>query len=483
MMDWSHWTVLWDRGLWTALFVLQVAGIVLAARVVMANRSTQGTVAWVLSLLLISPAAVPAYAFLGRNRLDTYVAARRRVDQQLLQQEGITAESTALQPKRLQRARLPWRVIENLAKAPFTDGNRCQLYFSGDTTFDALEAALAGATECILFQFFIFREDEIGHRFAEVLKARARAGVRVCFLVDAIGSRKLSRAFLRDLQAAGIETASFLPGRTWRGRLRINFRNHRKIVVIDSREAWLGGNNIGLEYTGRDPAFGHWRDTMLQVCGPVVTAIQMAFMEDWYWVTRRLPQVRWDGARPQPGGAPAVCLATGPVDREDSCILAHVHLINKARHRLWIHSPYFVPADEIISALQLAALRGVDVRVLLPSTADRKLVWLCSYYYSSLPQLRGVRFFRYKKGFFHSKMVLVDDRIASIGTVNFDNRSFRINFEITLLSLDPHVLRTCHEQMLRDFADAREDSHNPLGERGLAFRLAAHSSRLISPLL
>lgn len=477
------WTAIWDWGIWALLLALQLAGIALAARVVMANRSSQGTVAWVISLLLLPPVAVPLYAFLGRNRLDTYVAARRRVDRQLHHTRRKAPEPDNSLTRTEQRRRLPWRVIENLAHAPFTDGNHTDLFFEADPTFEAIDKALASARHSILFQFFIYRDDELGQRFAERLKERARAGVQVCFLVDAIGSRKLPRAFYRDLREAGVETGIFLPGRTWRGRIRVNFRNHRKIIVVDSKEAWIGGCNIGLEYTGRDPVFGHWRDTMLRVRGPVVNNIQMAFIEDWYWVNRHMPSVQWDAASTQPGGQPALCLATGPVDQEDSCTLAHVHMINQARHRLWIHTPYFVPAEEIVAALQLAVLRGVDVRVLLPSTADRKLVWLCSYYYQSLPQLRGVRFFRYHKGFFHSKMMLVDDRMVSIGTVNFDNRSFRINFEITLLLLDAEVIHRCEKQMLLDFADAWEDSHDSLAQRSFPFRLAAHSARLLSPLL
>jgi len=178
-----------------------------------------------------------------------------------------------------------------------------------------------------------------------------------------------------------------------------------------------------------------------------------------------------------------VCLATGPADHRDTCTLAHVHLINQARHRLWIHSPYFVPGEEVIVALQLASLRGVDVRVVMPSRRDHHLVWLCSFYFSSLPQLDKVRFFRFTKGFFHSKMLLVDDELVSVGTVNFDNRSFRINFEITLLLQDAQAIAACRAQMEHDFARSIEDPVDPLAERGLAFRLAARGARLLSPLL
>lgn len=482
-MDWTIWTAHWDAGLWWLLLLVQLVGIVMAGNVILSDRSTQGTVAWGVSLLLAPLVAIPLYVFFGRNRLDTYVAARRRVDRQVARVHGSGPTNENGRGTSGERKLLPWRLVENLAKMPFSGGNSTQLYFAGQETFDDLLRSLAEAREIILFQFFIFRDDELGRRFIEVLQERARAGVKVCFLVDAIGSRQLSRSVYRELREAGVETGVFLPGRTWRGRLRVNFRNHRKIVIVDGREAWVGGNNIGLEYTGRDPAFGPWRDTHLRIRGPVVDAAQLAFVEDWYWVTRRMPPVRWNVAASEPEGVQALCFATGPVDLEDSCTLAHVHMINRARYRLWIHSPYFVPSEEIIVALQLAAMRGVDVRILLPSTADKKLVWLSSYYYSSHPQLRGIRFFRYRKGFFHSKLLLLDEELVSLGTINFDNRSFRINFEVTLLMLDEEVVRQCHEQMLRDFADAVEDPPDPLAQQKVFFRLAVRSARLLSPLL
>lgn len=482
-MDWTFWTGLWDTGLWWLLLLVQVAGIAMAGHVVSSDRSTQGTVAWGVSLVLAPLIAVPLYLFFGRNRLDTYVAARRRVDRQFARDHAPDGRETKEAMEARERKLLHWKLVENLAKVPFSPGNAVRLYFSGQEFFDDLRRSIGQAEHSLLFQFFIFRDDAIGRGFIELLKERARAGVKVCFLVDAIGSRQLSRRVYRELREAGVEIGVFLPGRTLRGRLRLNFRNHRKVVVIDGKEAWLGGNNVGLEYTGRDPAFGPWRDTHLRVRGPVVNAVQLAFVEDWYWVNRRMPPVRWDATRRQPEGVGALCLATGPVDLEDSCTLAHVHMINRARYRLWIHSPYFVPSEEVIVALQLATMRGVDVRILLPSTADKKLVWLCSFYYSSLPQLRGVRFFRYKKGFFHSKMLLLDEELASVGTINFDNRSFRINFEVTLLMMDDEIIRQCHEQMLRDFADAVEDPPDPLAQQKFPLRLAARSARLLSPLL
>lgn len=473
----------WDHGLATFLILVQLAGIALAARVILGNRSTHGTIAWVLSLVLLPLVAVPAYLLLGRNRLESYIRSRRKIDEEFTRHQAHKAVHPEGSVPDQEQAYDKWKILESLTKVPLSRGNALEYLFEGKATFDSIEKGLKRAESYILFQFFIFRDDAVGRRFIDLLKERARDGIRVFFMVDAIGSRQLKSAVFRELEEAGVRTAIFLPGRTWRGRLRINFRNHRKVVLIDGREAWLGGNNVGHEYTGDHPRFGPWRDTHVQVRGPVVNAIQLTFLEDWYWVTREIPHLHWDAATEQKPDARAICLATGPADPADNCVLAYVHMINQARHRLWIHSPYFVPSEEIIVALQLATLRGVDVRVLIPGTFDKWLVWISSFYYRSLPELKDVRFFSYRKGFFHSKMMLVDEELVSVGTVNFDNRSFRINFEITLVLEDPGLVEGCRRQMEVDFRKAREEAPDPLAAKGFFFRLAARSTRLLSPLL
>lgn len=474
---------LWNHGWAAVLLLFQMSGLILAGRVLLSDRSTQGTIAWVLSLILLPVAAVPVYVLFGRNRLSSYIRARRRVDQQFERHHTADPAHPEGAVDETHRAFARWQILEDLAKVPLSRGNSARYYFRGPETFASILEGLQRARHYILFQFFIFRDDEGGRPFVELLKQKAKDGLQVYFLVDAIGSRQLNRAFYRELEEAGVHTGVFLPGRTLRGRLRLNFRNHRKVVVVDGMEAWLGGNNIGIEYTGKSPAFGPWRDTHVHVKGPAVNAIQLTFLEDWFWVTRTMPVLDWDAASAQPENAHLLCLATGPADAGDNCTLAYVHMINQAQHRLWIQSPYFVPSEEVIVALQLATLRGVDVRVLLPGKFDKWLAWISSFYFSSLSRLDKVRFFRYKTGFFHSKMLLVDDELVSVGSVNFDNRSFRINFEITLIVHDADLVSQCRIQMAKDFELAVEDPVDPLATRSLPFRLAAHAVRLLSPLL
>ena len=484
-MEETIWISVLNWGAATALVGMQLLGLVLAGRVILGNRSTEGTVAWVLSLVMLPLLAVPLYVIFGRNRLDSYIRSRRIVEEQFARRHGLRSPGGAMAAPEgdVSGYAAWWRILEDLSRTRVQGGHTVNLIFSGRATYAALIQAIEQATEYVLFQFFIFRLDPEGQRFAEALKAKAGAGVRVYFLVDAIGSRDLPRQFMKDMEAAGVRTGIFLPGRTLKGRLRVNFRNHRKVVVVDGRKAWIGGHNIGREYIGEEARFGAWRDTHVAVEGPVVERIQLAFLEDWFWVTRHMPELSWGNPNPAKGQARALCLSTGPTDPDEVCTLAFVNLINQAKRRLWIHSPYFVPGNEIIFALQLAALRGVDVRILLPGRPDHKLVWLSSFYFSALPELNRVRFFRYNPGFFHSKMLLVDDERLAVGTVNFDNRSFRINFEITLVIEDAEVIAAADQQMRADFAQSTEDPVDPLARRSIAFKLAARTARLLSPIL
>ena len=474
---------LWEAGLAGTLVLFQLGGLILAGKVLLGNRSTQGTIAWALSLLLLPLAAVPLYLVFGRNRLPSYVRVRRRADAQFEIENPADTRHPEARRSIAEPSHHRWDILEGLAKQPPSGGNTLRFTFSGEETFDGILDDLAQAQAYILFQFFIFRDDCLGERFLAVLKERARAGVKVFFLVDAIGSRHLNGRFFRDLEACGIPYGLFKPGRSWRGRMRINFRNHRKIVVVDGRVAWIGGNNVGREYLGEDPRFGPWRDTHVRLEGPGVNPVQLTFMEDWYWTNREMLHLNWRAAHPHPRNSRVHCLATGPADVDNACTLAYVHMINQAQQRLWIHTPYFVPSEEVVVALQLAALRGVDVRVLLPGRFDKWLVWLCSFYFSSLSQLDKVGFYRYKDGFFHSKLLLVDEDLVSVGTVNFDNRSFHINFEITLLLEDRSLARQCREQMEKDFANATRDPVDPLAGKSLLFKLAARAARLLSPVL
>ena len=458
-------------------------GLASALRALFTARSSQGAIAWVMGMITFPYVAVPLYWIFGRNRFEGYVSSRRQGDRVV---DALAPELDAFRAfPEPHPAALPglFPVLERLAELPFTRGNAVELLIDGRATFEAIFAAIATATDYVLVQFFIIRNDELGRALKDRLTAKARAGVRVFLLYDEIGCHDLDTAYLDDLRQAGVQVSDFNTTLGWRNRLQLNFRNHRKIVVVDGRVAFVGGHNVGDEYLGKSPRLGHWRDTHVRCQGPAATLVQLAFAEDWYWAVRHLPPLDWE-LRPAPGEDQAVLvLPTGPADDIESCNLFFLQAIMAAHKRLWIVSPYFVPDREIISALQLAVLRGVDVRIMLPKKPDHMMVYLASFSYLTELETLGVKFFRYGNGFLHQKVILVDDAMASVGTANCDNRSFRLNFEITLAVADPVFVAQVEAMLLTDFNSCALVSADDYEDRSIPFKIGVMLSRLLSPIL
>jgi len=458
-----------------------VVGFLHVLHALMHVRTSQGTIAWVISLVTVPFAAIPLYWLLGRTRFSGYVGGRRKKDERLAR----LAEEMHQRLRELE-VDIPdddafERAAHVLGGLPFTRGNRLEPLIDGEETFDRIFRAIAAAENYLCVNFFIVKNDTLGVRFQQALIERARAGVRVYFLFDEIGSHKLPRRYLRELRAAGVECRSFGINRFWWSRFQLNFRNHRKIVVSDGKVALLGGLNVGDEYLGRDQRFGEWRDTHLEMRGPVVQAVQMVFLEDWFWAANQVPDLVWD-TLPEDSDQVAAVIPTGPADPADSWQLVVAEAANSARRRLWIASPYFVPDEGVLTALQTAAIRGVDVRILIPERADHLLVWLSafSYYEQSIPF--GIKLFRYHRGFLHQKVMLIDERLAAVGTANLDNRSFRLNFEITAFSTDPVFVGEIAGMLESDFRNAREAGMEDFKGRPFLFRAACRAARLLAPI-
>ena len=462
--------------------VAEVLGIITAFHAVMHSRTSQGATAWVISLVTVPLLSLPLYWIFGRSKFQGYVKARQsgdaRVDEYL---EKFTAQFTSPVPFE-EGYRSYSAVLETLAKLPFSGFNGTRLHIDGDASFGAIFRGIEAARDYILVQFYIVKDDVLGRALQEKLIAKARKGVRVFFLYDEIGSHGLPGAYLEPLRTAGIAVTPFHSTRGRSNRFQINFRNHRKIVVVDGRLAYVGGLNVGDEYMGRDPKFGRWRDTLVEVEGPAVKFVQVSFLEDWHWATGEVPQLKWQAAKFEGSDTRVLVLATGPADRLETCGLFFSESINRARERVWIASPYFVPDSQIMTALQLAVMRGVDVRIMLPGKPDHLLVWLSSFSFIKQVEPVGVKFYRYEGGFLHQKVILVDDRIAGIGTANLDNRSFRLNFEITMVMVDREFGAAAAAMLEEDFSQCRQVTAEEYDRRSFFFKLAVQSSRLLSPI-
>jgi len=463
--------------------VMHTAGVLSAVNALFSARSSQGAIAWVMSMITFPYMAVPMYWVFGRDRFVGYVKARREGSPEL------DALHREFDRNRADLSPLggddtgPLAVLERLADMPFTSGNKLDLLVDGQATFQAIFEAVDRAKNYVLAQFFIIHDDEIGREFKKHLCDKAATGVRVMLLYDEIGCHALPGAYLDDLRRSGVEVRAFNTTKGWRNRFQINFRNHRKIVVVDGQEAFVGGHNVGDEYMGRSRRFGHWRDTHLACRGPAASMVQLTFAEDWYWAEGGVPELDWEPARQQGPGLNVLALRSGPADVMETYTLALIQAIGSARQRLWLVSPYFVPDREVTAALQLAALRGVDVRVMLPSTVDHRLAYLASFSYFPELERHGVKFFRYLSGFLHQKVVLVDDDMAFVGTANCDNRSFRLNFELTTVVAGREFASRVDAMLSEDFARCRRATARDYDGRWIGFKAAVRVARLFSPIL
>ncbi len=457
-------------------------GVVSSVHAVMRTRTPQGAIAWAISLITFPYVAVPAYWVLGRSRFHGYTAARREALREIAQTTDHAVASTATFRPPAEELSPAARAAEQLAGLPFLSGNDVTLLVDGPATFGSIFEGIEAARDYILFQFFIVHDDELGRDVKRRLVEKARAGVRVSFLYDEVGSHALPEAYKAELRAAGIGVYDFHTRQGPKNRFQINFRNHRKIVVVDGRVAWIGGLNVGDEYMGRSPRFGHWRDTHVRIEGPAALAAQLSFLEDWYWATRSLPAVSWTPVASPAGRLPVVLVSSGPADEFETANLMFVHAINTAASRIWIASAYFVPDLPVITALQLAALRGVDVRILIPDKPDHIGVYLSAFSFLDEVGRAGVKFYRYLDGFLHEKAMLVDDAVAMIGTANFDNRSFRLNFEITAVVPNPAFAARVRAMFEADFARARLMSPGEARRKPWWFRFAVQLARLTAPI-
>ncbi len=465
---------------WSAgLLALNVAAFFFAFRAIRSARTPQGAVGWTFFLMVLPWLGVPAYLVFGDFRYPNMVSARR--SSQSASRAGI--EGFDERKPAAGDEGDPLRAgFETLAERRAVAGNAAELLID-HAAFDAIFAAIAAARRYILIETYILRDDRTGRLLRERLIAKAREGLRVHVLYDPFGSHGLDRAYLKLLREAGVTITNFHARHKSRlfAPMRLNFRDHRKIAVIDGETGFTGGFNFGDEYLGRNPRLGPWRDTLVRLTGPAVAQLQAHFAEDWHWATGKSLDLNW---RPEAvaSNVTALVLASGPADAQETGCLYFLHALTCAKKRIWISSPYFTPDPSLTNAMRVAAARGVDVRVIVAGERDHWLVWLAGFAFLDEMRGSGVRFYRYKRGFMHQKIVLIDDHVAAIGSHNLDSRSCRLNFEASAIIFDPLFAEKVASMMERDFA-ASALVDRPLADQPAALRIAAPVARLFAPIL
>lgn len=465
--------------LYAFVIIFYVLGLFCAAQAILRSRTPQGATAWVMSLFALPFVAVPFFLIFGRSRFEGYNSRRKVLDRKVADKfnelKPIQDEEDISDEMKLINS-----TITSKNQPGFTRGNCLKLLRNGHETYKEMFEELEKAKSYILLQVYIFRADDIGLKFAEVLIRKARAGVRVTFMNDDIGA-KIPRKLLKEMKEAGIQTGSF-NDTTGRGRLQINFRNHRKILIIDGRVGFLGGLNIGEEYMGRKKKWGNWRDTHLKIQGPSVLAAQLSVAKDWFFASAEELNADWKMNISEQDAEIAV-LHTGPVDDKQTCLLSHVALMNFAKRRLWIANPYLVPPETLADAMIMASLRGVDVRLIVPAHTDALTVRLASRVYQEKFIRHGIKVYHYTGGFMHQKVMLVDDCFATVGSANLDCRSMFVNFEITAISTQKDFIQDMSDMFEGDFANSQLMSLESFKHLNLFQTIASRGANLLAPVL
>jgi len=458
----------------------QVAGILFAIQAVMVSRTPQASIAWGMGLVVFPYLTIPLFLVFGESRFSGYHLAGKKSCIGL--DEFLERSRKALEPFRSHfspKYADSEQLTERLRGFPVTRGNSVKLLIDGKQTFDAIFAAMDGAAEYLIVQFYIVNDDHVGDDLKARLVAASRRGVRCWLLYDNVGSKHMTKGYIAELLEAGVKVKGFVTNRQFGRHFQMNFRNHRKLVIVDGKIAFLGGLNAGSEYMGEGP-LGEWRDTHMSVAGPAVQAMQVSFMEDWYYAAREiadlpiLPTVA--------GNQHVLPFASGPAEAWNVSPAVYCEIIHDVRERLWIASPYFVPDPALRTAIAHAALRGVDVRIILPKGVDHLLPWLSSFTFYPQMLAAGVRIFRYQPGFMHQKVMLADDSLAIVGSVNLDYRSFMLNFELAAAVEDRAFALDVEKMFEADFArSVEEDLHLKFAGASFFHRLKCRLAALMSP--
>lgn len=438
------------------------------------------TLAWLLAIFTIPVGGVLLYILFGRNRRKNKMfSLKNRFDSKKTNDTIHCAPEVSANKLKITQ------LINNTSWCPVTCHNDLELLKDGKNTFESIFEALEEAKEHIHLQYYIFEDGELADKLLQVFEKKIAENVTIRLLYDGIGSYSLSKKYLKKLKEIGVETAQFLPFKFGRFLSSLNYRNHRKIIVIDNKIGFTGGINISDKYLKGDPALGKWHDTHLKIEGEAVDFLNKTFIKDWFLVSGNSIDTSTfkTFATPEKGYSLQI-VPSGPDDDFDVMEQAYFSIINSAERYLYIVNPYIIPNHAILQALMTAALSGVDVRILMSSTSDIKMVdWCVRAYFESYLKA-GIKIHLYADGFLHSKVMLCDDEIASIGTANLDNRSLQQNYEAQVFVYNESLC----QQMKSDFLKDCEKSiilsdYEKYKQRHWLKKLAEGFAKLLSPLL
>ena len=461
------------------LYLLTVASIVVV--VISENRNPIKTVAWILAVVFLPFIGIIWYAFFGQDATKRHVISKRmysKLKRRPLDEMGTPEEFTIPDEHDNLVA-----LLKNMDYNPLLGGNDVKLFTSGEEKFNYLFYDIERAKEHIHIEYYVFIDDDLGKKLQKALIKKAKEGVEVRIIYDSFGSRKVKEKYFEDYRMAGIEVEPFLK-LTWSAfTSRLNYRNHRKIIVIDGTIGYLGGMNIADRYIkGLD--WGLWRDTHARIVGKGVQGLQSVFLIDWYFVSQTLITSRkYFPSIDNCGSAPMQIVNSGPLSDANELSHGITQAIYDAKKSIFIQTPYFLPPEGMLDALYGAAIRGVDVRIMISEKSDVAIVQLASKSYIKNLLKSGVKVYSYTKGFMHSKLMIFDDSLTLIGSANFDARSFEQNFEVEAFIYNNDVTEKSIDIFVEDQKNTEQQHLKDWLKRPILNRFIESLLRLFAPLL
>ncbi|WP_277678664.1 cardiolipin synthase [Gracilibacillus dipsosauri] len=471
-------------------FIL-IFNIILSLTIVFLERkNATSTWAWVMVLTFIPIAGFILYLIFGRKLSNKTIftwdtksklGVKTAVQQQLREIEN--KEFRVHDPHMHQYEDLFYLHLRN-DDAIFSQDNDVTVFTDGNRKFNSLIEDIEKAENHIHLLYYIMRSDQLGRRLADVLMKKAKEGIEVRVLYDDMGSRKFSRRLIREMRRAGAEVEGFFPPLIPKLNFKINHRNHRKLVIIDGKIGYIGGFNIGDEYLGVDKRFGYWRDTHLRIIGSAVKHMQTRFILDWNQASRN--DIEYDDkyyAAQSAGKVGMQIVSSGPDSDWEQIKHGYIKMIMSAKDYVFIQTPYFIPDESLLDALRIASLSGVDVRIMIPNKPDHPFVYWATYSYIGELLEAGATVYIYQKGFLHAKMIVVDSKIASVGTANIDVRSFRLNFEVNAFLYNETLAEMLVDEFEKDMEHVSQLTYALYKKRTKWIRFKESIARLISPIL
>ena len=453
---------------------------------------------WILVLNFLPTIGIILYLFIGQDYRKSRMFKLKSVEDSIrratIRQEKFFTKSEMV--KNDLYAKEYHRLMQyNLMSGGslLTMKNSLDIFTDGNNKFDALIEDIKNAEKYIHLEYYIIKQDYLFLNIAKELIKKADEGIEIRIMFDGMGGRFMSKKILENLKSHGIKLGVFFPATLGRINFRINYRNHRKIAVIDGKIGYVGGFNIGKEYVDGSKKFGHWRDTHLRIVGEAVNGLELRFGLDWKYATKEdiflndkyFTQLDDMDFVPEEGDniLRMQIISSGP-DSETKLIRDnYIEIINHAKDHVYIHTPYFIPDEAFISALNIAARSGVDVRLMIPCMPDHPFVYSATLSWAGTLLEAGGKVYTYEKGFLHAKSVMADGKVACVGTANMDIRSFELNFEVNAMIYDEDIAIELEDNFMRDIYDSKEYTLSMYKNRSLIQRVKEQVSRLLSPLL